>query len=122
MRKDFIKHNGLTLVNEALAFGPDHKYLEGTSLTLHLPPLPEGVWEIEKLWREGLAQLAVLIKEDPSLGEVEMIRGASWIPYSNPSIFEKLGFTVSSRDDEAKIAEVQMWKEKLFELYLPKGK
>lgn len=92
--------------------------ISGGKVHLHIPlVVEENISTLRQLFLEGLRELAQLLKVDPELGNVTEINGRSWIVYEHPKLLERMGFTITERDDVEHTAKAIITKEHLIDLY-----
>ncbi|MBI3305959.1 hypothetical protein HYZ82_02365 [Candidatus Nomurabacteria bacterium] len=100
IRKDQIKLNGILFFN----IGRN----DPTKIKLHLSPASTlTIGEKLKQFREGLQELAKLLRDDPRFSEVKTIMAKSWIVFKNPEIFKRLGFDILEENEKDKLFEAR---------------
>ena len=74
--------------------------------------------ELRTLFLDGLRKLAEAINSSDELKNINTICGESWIIFKNPKLTERLGFTVTSLDEEKEVGTAEISRQELLDRYL----
>ncbi len=93
-------------LNELLFFNIGRN--DPTKIKIHVfPSTTLSIEEKIKQFREGLKELAKLLKNDSRFVGVKTIMAKSWIVSKNPGIFGRLGFQILEENEKDRILEVR---------------
>ena len=110
--------NGYENIGRILTYQTKSKVIQ-----LHIPRVfTENPAELRTMFVEALSELARRIENDPKFKDIQLIKGSSWIVLDNPKLAERFGFTVIGKNPKARVAQVQMTRDKFIELYGEKSK